>query len=50
MIKHLYEALTHPRRFIEAKSYQGPDRRRHLRDYDKPERRDAGKAAVSDDT
>ena len=50
VIKHLYEALTHPRRFIDAKSYHGPDRRRHLRDYDKPERRGGGKAAVSDDT
>lgn len=50
VIRHLYEALTHPRRFIDAKAYHGPDRRRRDRPYGKPERRGSGKAAVSDDT
>ncbi|MEK9754225.1 MAG: hypothetical protein VW338_13605 [Rhodospirillaceae bacterium] len=48
MIGHLYEALTHPRRFIDAKAYHGPDRRQHVRPYTKRERRGSGKAAVSD--
>ena len=50
VVTHLYEALTHPRDFIEAEVYHGPDRRRHLRQYDKPERRGGGKAEVSDET
>lgn len=48
VISHLYNALTHPRRFVESKRYQGPDRRRHDRHFGKPERRGRGQATVSE--
>ncbi len=48
VITHLYNSLTHPRRFVESKSYHGPDRRRHVRAYDKPERRRGGQVTISD--
>jgi two-component system chemotaxis response regulator CheY len=50
VIGHVYEALTHPRRFIDAKAYHGPDRRRRMSPYTKRERRGSGKAAVSDES
>ncbi|MBT6094880.1 MAG: response regulator [Rhodospirillaceae bacterium] len=39
VITHLYNALSTPRDFVDAKVYHGPDRRRHVQHYDKPERR-----------
>lgn len=47
VITHLYNALSAPRDFIDTKLYHGPDRRRHLSRYDKPDRRQSGKAVVS---
>ncbi len=40
VITHLYNALSTPREFVDAKLYHGPDRRRHNRPYDRPERRE----------
>jgi CheY-like chemotaxis protein len=48
VITHLYDSLTHPRRFIDVLRYHGPDRRRHTRKYSKPERRINGQAKVSE--
>lgn len=43
VITHLYNALGHPRQFIDVEKYHGPDRRRHIRAYDKPDRRRGSK-------
>jgi two-component system chemotaxis response regulator CheY len=49
VISHLFGALSLPRRFIDARRYHGPDRRRHNRPYKKQERRGTGQVAVSDE-
>jgi two-component system, chemotaxis family, chemotaxis protein CheY len=46
VITHLYDALIHPRKFINVQRYHGPDRRRHTKSYNKTERRSTDQTEI----